>query len=162
MAEGERGQFSRKIDNLFRAVFMAEDGKSRSSLLLYSFCLAIAFVLVFIVSYMFLLEPLERTFSSRSVFVRNIVEYTVPAIVACIPCLALSFAFRRRMNMVPAAFLWIDVMVLITFITTAFAAGGENWATDYRMFLNVLGLPMLVSAVLGTIGSLVIYKRRKQ
>ena len=161
MSDGERSRFSRKIDNLFRAVFFAEDGKPKSALLLYSFSLALVFILVFIASYLFLLGPLERALSSRSVLLRNIVEYTVPAIAGCIPCLALSFAFRLRMNMVPAAFTWIDVIVIIMFITMALTAGKEDRAAEFRMFMNVLGIPMLVSAVLGTAGSQMIYRKRR-
>lgn len=162
MAEGERGQFSRKIDNLFRAVFLAEDGKSKSTLLLYSFSLAIGFILVFIASYMFLLGPLEMALQSKSVLVRNIFEYTVPAIVGCIPCLALSYAFRLRMNMVPAAFIWIDIIVVILLITTALTAKGDDWVKGYKFFLQVYGLPMLITAILGTTGSQIIYRKRRR
>ncbi|MBO4393352.1 MAG: hypothetical protein J5800_03325, partial [Spirochaetales bacterium] len=109
MANKERGQLSRKVDQICSAIFLTENGKPKSALLIYSFSLALVFVVVFLASYMLLLEPLENAFQARSVFVRNVVEYTVPAIVGCIPCLALSFAFRERKNMVAASFTWLDV-----------------------------------------------------
>ena len=162
MAKGEKGQFSRKIDQICQAVFLTESGKPKSALLIYSFSLALLFIAVFIVSYMLLLEPLEMAFQSRSVFVRNLVEYSVPAIIGCIPCLALSFAFRERKNMVAASFTWVDVIVVIMFLTMVFMVDKADWATEYRFFLAILGLPMLISAVLGTVGSQVIYRKRRR
>ena len=161
MANKERGLLSRKVDQICSAIFLTEDGKPKSALLIYSFSLALVFVVVFLASYMLLLEPLENAFQARSVFVRNVVEYTVPAIVGCIPCLALSFAFRERKNMVAASFTWLDVIVLIMFVTMAFMADKSDWATEYRLFLTIIGLPMLISAVLGTVGSQVIYRKRR-
>ncbi len=162
MAKGEKGQFSRKIDQICQAIFLTENGKPKSALLIYSFSLALVFIVVFLASYMLLLEPLEIAFQARSVFVRNVVEYTIPAIIGCIPCLALSFAFKERKNMVAAAFTWLDVIVLIMFVTMAFMVDKSDWATEYGLFLTVVGLPMLISAVLGTVGSQVIYRRRRR
>lgn len=162
MAKGDRGQLSRKIDQICSAIFLTENGKPKSALLIYSFSLALVFIIVFIASYMLLLEPLEMAFQARSVFVRNVVEYTVPAIIGCIPCLALSFAFKERKNMVAAAFTWLDVIVLIMFVTMAFMADKDDWVTEYRMFLAIIGLPMLISGVLGTVGAQTIYRRRRR
>ena len=162
MAKKDRSQLSGKIDNICRAIFLTENGKPKSALLIYSFSLALVFIVVLLASYMLLLEPLEKAFSGNSVLIRNIVEYSVPAIIGCIPCLALSFAFKERMNMVPAAFTWVDVVVLIMFVTMAFMASKEEWATEYRMFLAILGLPMLISATLGTVGSQVIFRKRRR
>ncbi len=162
MAKREKGQLSRKVDQICQAIFLTENGKPKSALLIYSFSLALLFIVVFIVSYMLLLEPLEMAFKNMSVFVRNLVEYTIPALVGCIPCLSLSFAFRERKNMVAASFSWLDVIVIIMFVTMAFMVDKGDWATEYRLFLTVLGLPMLISAVLGTVGSQVIYRKRRR
>ncbi len=162
MAKEDRGQLSRKVDRICQAIFLTENGKPKSALLIYSFSLALLFVVVFIASYMLLLEPLEMAFQNKSVFVRNLVEYSIPAIIGCLPCLALSFAFRERKNMVAASFTWFDVIVIIMFVTMAFMVDKSDWATEYRLFLNILGLPMLISALLGTVGSQVIYRRRRR
>ena len=162
MAKKGSGQLSGKIDQICKAIFLTEDGKPKSALLIYSFSLALVFVVVFIASYMLLLESLENAFQARPVFVRNVVEYTVPAIVGCVPCLALSFAFRQRKNMVAAAFTWLDVIVIIMFVTMLFMVDRSDWATEYRLFLTIIGLPMLISAVLGTVGSQMIYRRRRR
>lgn len=163
MAQKERGRLSGKIDGIFRSLFFPEGGQSNSAALLYSFCLSLLFIAVFVASYMFLVDPLEVLFQNSSVAVRNIVEYIVPAIVGCIPCLALSFAFRGpKMSIVPLAFIWICVITLLMCVTMAFAADKSNWKTEYGLFLKLIGLPMFISAILGTIGSQIIYRIRRK
>jgi len=163
MAKKERGSLSGKIDGIFRSIFFPGDGKSRSTLLLYSFCLSLAFIAVFVSSYAVLLSALETAFQNSSVTVRNIVEYSVPAIVGCIPCLALSFAFRRdKMIMVPMAFIWVSVITFIMCVTMIFAADKNNWKTEYGMFMTLIGLPMIISSALGTIGSQIIFNIRRK
>lgn len=158
----ERSAFQRKIDQICRVVFLTEEGKPKSTLLIYSFSLSLLFIAVIMISYWVLLEPLEKTFASSPVWVRNLVEYTVPAIVGCIPCVALSFAFRERMNMVPAAFAWVLVIALISMVTMTFMVDPADWATEYKLFLAIAGIPMLLSSILGVAASQVVYRRRRK
>ena len=158
----ERSSFQRKIDHICRVVFLTEEGKPKSTILIYSFSLSLLFIVVFLISYWMLLEPLEKALQSSSVVLRNIVEYTVPAIAGCIPCVALSFAFKVRMNMVPAAFTWLCVIDVIMFVTMAFMVDMSDWATEYGLFMAITGVPMLLSALLGTVASQVVYRRRKK
>ena len=158
----ERSAFQRKIDHICRVVFLTEEGKPKSTVLIYSFSLSLLFIVVFLVSYWMLLEPLEKALQSSSVVLRNIVEYTIPAVVGCIPCVALSFAFKVRMNMVPAAFTWLCVIDVIMFVTMAFMVDMSDWATEYGLFMAITGVPLLLSALLGTVASQVVYRRRKK
>lgn len=156
----ERSAFQRRIDQICRVVFLTEEGKPKSTLLIYSFSLSLLFIVVFLVSYWLLLEPLEMAFESSAVWLRNIVEYTVPAVVGCIPCVGLSFAFREKLNMVPAAFAWMCVIVLIVLVTMLFMVDPADMATEYGLFMAIAGVPALLSAGLGTVASQVVYRRR--
>ena len=158
----ERSSFQRKIDHICRVVFLTEEGKPKSTILIYSFSLSLLFIVVFLISFWILLEPLEMALQKAPVVLRNIVEYTVPAVVGCIPCVALSFAFKERMNMVPAAFTWLCVIDVIMFVTMVFMVDMSDWTTEYDLFLAIVGIPMLISAVLGTVASQVVYHRRKK
>ena len=79
----ERSSFQRKIDHICRVVFLTEEGKPKSTILIYSFSLSLLFIVVFLISYWLLLEPLEMALQKSPVVVRNIVEYTIPAVVGC-------------------------------------------------------------------------------
>ena len=160
MAGKEKSRLSEKIDRICKAVFLTEEGKPKSPTLVYSFSLSLLFIAVVLVSYLLLLEPLEMAFQSSSVLVRNIVEYTIPAIAACIPCVALSFAFREKMNIVPAAFTWMSIITLIVVVTMIFIVDRSDWKTEYLLFLAIAGVPMIICSVIGTVSSQVIFHRR--
>ena len=161
MATKERSAFQRKLDSISRAIFLTEDGKPKSTVLMYSFCFSLLFAIVYVVCYWVLVGPLESLFSKSSVRVQQIIEYIVPAVVATVPCVLLSFAFRERKNMVLLSFIWFDVIVVVFFIMEIFIADKAEFASDYGLFFVVLGIPMLISGFLGTVCSLWVFKMRK-
>ena len=81
----QRSSLQGKIDHICRVIFLTEEGKPKSTTLIYSFSLSLLFIVVLLVSYWLLLEPLENAFEGNSVLLRNIMEYSVPALVGCLP-----------------------------------------------------------------------------
>ena len=160
MAGKEKSRLSEKIDRICKVVFLTEEGKPKSPTLVYSFSLSLLFIAVVLVSYLFLLEPLERAFAESSVALRNVVEYSVPALAACIPCVALSFAFREKMNIVPAAFTWMCIIALIMVVTMVFIVDRSDWKTEYALFMAIAGAPMIMSSVIGALASQIVFRRR--
>ena len=160
MAGKEKSRLSEKIDRICKVVFLTEEGKPKSPTLVYSFSLSLLFIAVVLLSYLFLLEPLEKAFAESSVAVRNVVEYSVPALAACIPCVALSFAFREKMNIVPAAFTWMCIIALIMVVTMVFIVDRSDWKTEYALFMAIAGAPMILSSVIGALASQIVFRRR--
>ena len=66
------------------------------------------------------------------------------------------------MNLVPAAFTWVTIIALIVIITMIFMVDSTDWATEYGLFMTILGIPMIVSAFIGTIASQIVYRNRKR
>ncbi len=163
MAEKERSKLSRKIDEICRVVFLTEEGKPKSTTLVYSFSLALVFIVVILVGYVLLIDPIELGLEGSPVWVRQVLEYLVPGLVCVALCTALSFAFRKkeRFNLVAAAFTWVDIIVAIMLVTMMFTVDSSDWGTEYGLFMAVAGIPMLVSAVLGTVASQIVYRKRK-
>ncbi len=163
MAEKERSKLSRKIDEICRVVFLTEEGKPKSTTLIYSFSLALLFVAVILVCYMLLIDPIELGLVNSPVWIRQVLEYLVPGLLSAVICTALSFAFRKRerMGLVAAAYTWVDVIVVIMVVTMMFTVDSSDWGTEYALFMVVAGIPMLLSAVLGTVGSQLVYRGRK-
>ena len=156
----EKGRLSEKIDRICKVVFLTEEGKPKSPTLVYSFSLSLLFLAVVLVSYLLLLEPLEKAFAESSVAVRNIVEYIVPAIAACVPCVALSFAFREKMNLVPAAFTWMCIITLIVVVTMVFIVDRSDRRTEYALFMAIAGAPMILSSAIGTLSAQIVFRKR--
>lgn len=155
----ERSKLQRKIDSFSRALFLDENGKPKSATFLYSFLLALLYAAIDAAAYLLLLDPLEHAFSGASVTVRNAAEYLVPAIAAAIPCVALFFAFRKKRQLVPCAYLWMTAMLLAMMLFMLLLVDWSDGWTDYRLFLRLLALPAALSILSGGVPAFLLYRR---
>ena len=155
----ERSALQRKIDQFLRVLFLDEKGAPKSAVLLYSFLLAIFFVLIYLAAYLILLDPLENLFSGASVAVRNIVQYLIPAVAGSIPCVALYFAFPKQKQIVPYAFLWMAVLLIAVMIFELLLIDWSDAWTEYQLFLVILAIPLAVSVLCGGIPATFLYRR---
>ena len=155
----ERSALQRKIDQFLRVLFLDEKGAPKSAVLLYSFLLAIVFVLIYLAAYLILLDPLENLFSGASVAVRNIVQYLIPAVAGSIPCVALYFAFPKQKQIVPYAFLWMAVLLIAVMIFELLLIDWSDAWTEYQLFLVILAIPLAVSVLCGGIPTTFLYRR---
>ena len=155
----ERSAIQRKIDQFLRVLFLDEKGAPKSAVLLYSFLLAILFVLIYLAAYLLLLDPLEQLCSGASVAARNIIQYLVPAIAGSVPCVALYFAFPKKKQLVPYAFLWmVALLVAIMLFELLLIDWSDAW-TDYQLFLVILAIPLAVSILCGGIPATLLYRK---
>ena len=155
----ERSAIQRKIDQFLRVLFLDEKGAPKSAVLLYSFLLAILFVLIYLAAYLLLLDPLEQLCSGASVAARNIIQYLVPAIAGSVPCVALYFAFPKKKQLVPYAFLWmVALLVAIMLVELLLIDWSDAW-TDYQLFLVILAIPLAVSILCGGIPATLLYRK---
>lgn len=158
MAKKDNSGVSRKIDHLCRVIFLTEEGKPKSPTLLYSFCLAIVFFVICLAAYFFGVDLLEKALESSSVAVRNLAEIVLPGMVAAVPCAGTAFLFKQRKNLVPAAYGWMSViLVLMALVMIVYSE--DFW--DYGIFWEMLGFPLLVSVICGGGLSYLIYRHRK-
>lgn len=158
MVKQEKSELSRKIDYLCRVVFLTEEGKPKSPTLLYSFCLAVVFFVVCLVSYFFLIDVLEHWLSAAGTTWRNCAEIILPGMAAAVPCAGTAFLFKQRKNLVPAAYGWMSViLVLMALVMIVYSE--DFW--DYGIFWEMLGFPLLVSVICGGGLSHLIYRHRK-
>lgn len=153
----DRSKFQRKFDGFLRDLFFEENGKPKSAALLYAFLLAVLFLFVCAGSYLLLLEPLEKAFSNASVVVRNIVEYTVPAIVGSGICLLLTLK-RDKRKLVASAYLFMAGLFAVICLFELFVIDWSDAATEYGLFMAVLGLPALACVIFGGVPALLIWR----
>ena len=155
----ERSAMQRKIDQFLRVLFLDESGAPKSAVLLYSFLLAILFVLIYLAAYLLLLDPLEQAFSGVSVAARNIIQYLVPAVAGSVPCIALYFAFPKQKQLVPYAFLWMVILLAAIMLFELLLIDWSDAWTEYSLFLAILGIPLAVSILCGGIPATLLYRK---
>ena len=82
------------------------------------------------------------------------------------PCVLSIFLFRgENKRLVPNAYLWMAALLVLIMLAALLLIDWSDAATEYGLFWMILGLPVLVSAVVGGIPAFLLYrqelKRRK-
>ena len=157
----QRSKFQQRLDGFLRGLFFEENGKPKSATLLYSFLLAILFVLVYGASYVLLLSPLESAFSGASVPVRNGVEYLIPALVGSGLCL-LFLLLPGKKGLVAGAYLWMGILLLAMMVFELVLIDWSDAGVEYGLFMALLGLPGLLAVLTGGVPALLLYRREKK
>ncbi len=130
----ERSKFQQKLDGFLRVLFFEENGKPKSADLLYSFLLAILFVLIYLTAFTLLLEPIEKLLSGASVTVRNIAEYILPAAAGSVLCLLIRHFLKERGKLALAAYLWMTVLLAAVMLFALLLIDWSDAKTEYGLF----------------------------
>ena len=159
---GKGSNFQRKLDGVLRGLFFEENGRPKSAVLLYSFLLAILFILVYGASYLLLLGPLETALSGAPVWVRNLAEYVVPALAGSVLCLLVAFLPGDTKRLVLGAYLWMAGLLVSMMLFELLLIDWSDAATEYGLFMAIVNLPGLASVLTGGIPALLLYGRDRK
>lgn len=143
-----------KLDRFWAALFLTQEGKPKSAVFLYSFCLSLLFAVIYGVLYFFLIDVLETAFAAYSAPVRNLFESVVPGLAGTIVCCSQWYVIRDR-RIVPAAYLWLIVMAAAILITMALLADGES----IRIFFYFYLMLVPVGLVSGSAFTLLMFRK---
>lgn len=158
----KRSDFQRKLDGVLRGLFLEENGRPKSAVLLYSFLLAILFVVLYGASYLLLLDPLETAFSGAPVWGRNLAEYLIPALAGSIPCLLIAFLPGDTKRLVLGAYLWMGGLLVAMMLFELLLIDWSDAAAEYGLFMAILNLPALASVLMGGIPALLLYRKEQK
>ena len=100
---------TKAADSFWSAFQMTENGKVKSTLLLYSFCLCWVFIAVYAALFVFLLDPLDALVSGAPGIVAHVVEAVVPALVGAVVCV-LPWPIIKDKRIIPASYTWIFLL----------------------------------------------------
>ncbi len=129
-ASEKQGSFRGKLDRFWSALFLTPEGKPKSAVLLYSFCLSLLYLAVYGVAYFFLIDLIETACAGCSVGLRNLLQSILPGIAGSLVCCSLTFIIRDR-RIVPAAYVWLFAFAIAALIAMAILSDGEG----FRIFL---------------------------
>ena len=158
----KRSKFERKLDGFFRGLFFEENGKPKSASLLYSFLMAILFILVYGACYLLLLGPLEKAFSGASVMIRNLVEYVAPALAGSALCLLFTLLPGEKKGLVAGAYLWMGALLAAVMLFELLLIDWSDARTEYGLFMAIVNLPGIASVLTGGIPALLLYRRERK
>jgi hypothetical protein len=148
---------SRAADRFWGMFQLTENGRPKSTLLLYSFCLCWVFLAIYGIAFALLIDPLDSLLSGAPVLVVNLVEALVPTVVSTAICSLSWFLSRTEKRLMPAAYLWMFVLALACLITLLILLRGEQGTQ--ALVLQFFAMFILGPVLLGGGLSMFLYYR---
>lgn len=137
-------RIGKAADSFWGAFQMTENGKVKSTLLLYSFCLCWVFLLVYCGCMSLFSRPLDALLAGRlPVALVNVIEVLAVAVPGTAVC-CLTWLLPGDKRLLPAAYAWLTLLMLASLVTLMILMGLESAGLILQFFgLFVLG-PLLV------------------
>lgn len=129
-----------RANSFWDAFLMTENGKVKSTLLIYSFFLSVVFLAVYFAAYIFLLDPINAAAAGASLVVVNLAQSLIPAAVGTAVC-GLSWLLFRDKRLMPATYAWLVVMAVVFLITMLVLFGEDLDSRDLFLHFFLLSIP---------------------
>ena len=147
---------TKAADSFWSAFQMTENGRVKSTLMLYSFCLCCVFIAVYFAAFALLLAPLNALVSGAPAAVVCLVEALVPAVVGTVVCM-LTWPLFSEKRLIPASFTWMFLLAMACLVAMLVLMGDEPKARGLflQFFIQAVPAPILLGG--GT--SALLYRR---
>lgn len=134
-----------------------KNGKMKSGTVVYSFSLAVLFLIVYGAAYYFLIDVLAPLTESLPIFVSDLIGAVVPAIAGGLICMIPVLLMKERRYAV-LAYLWLAVFAVLFLIVMTAMLWKEPDALSIfiRLFLIMVPAPL----ILGGGAAWYLYKRQ--
>lgn len=122
---------------------MVENGKLKSTFMMYSFALSFVFLAAYAAAFILLVDPLHRLFSPAAPWLAGIMECLIPALVgAAFSVLCQKIARNKRLA--PAAYVWLALYSLVTVVIVFTAFDRADWGLLTNLLIQVIPLPLVI------------------
>ncbi len=143
---------TKAADGFWSAFQMTENGKVKSTLMLYSFCLCWVFIAVYAAAFFLLLDPLDALVSGAPGIVVHVVEAVVPALVGAVVC-ALPWPLLKEKRILPASYTWMFLLSMACLIAMLVMMKDEPEARGLflQFFVQAVPAPVLLGGGLSAV-----------
>lgn len=141
-----------------RLFSLTQDGRLKSTRLMYAFSYAMVLAAIYAAAYFFLLGPVNAlTEGLMPIQLVNAIQSLIPALtgtaIGIVPQL-----LRRGKGLVPGAYAILDIMILPIALTAVMSMNAADRPAFISLMFSIAGLPALI----GTFTSFIIYRKQKQ
>ena len=153
--KARREKWARREKGFWKAFLFTKDGKPKSGLLIYTFCLSFVFIVLYIVAFFYFIDWLSPSLEGLSPLVSNLLlSVAVSAIGILIGATIHHFVREKRLFF--GTFLWLTVYLLAVLITMLIMLRGtEAFDAFSYFFLWFMVIPVLT----GLPVSFLLYKK---
>jgi len=122
---------------------MVENGKLKSTFLMYSFALSFVFLAAYAAAFILLVDPIHGLLAPGGLWLAGIMECLIPALVgAAFSVLCQKIARDKRLA--PAAYLWLALYSLVTLVIVLTAFDRADWSLLLSLLIQVIPLPLIL------------------
>ena len=148
-------KWAKREKNFWKAFLFTEDGKPKSGLMVYTFCLSIVFVLLYIGAFNLIINWLSPVTAEWPVFAGNLVQSLAAGVVGVLVTLILHRIFSEKRLML-GTYLWLAGYILLVSVSMVFMLG--DWEA-FVAFLHFFAWFAVIPVILGLIVSYFLYRR---
>ena len=148
-------KWAKREKSFWKAFLFTEDGKPKSGLMVYTFCLSIVFVLLYIGAFNLIINWLSPVTAEWPVFAGNLVQSLAAGVVGVLAALILHRIFSEKRLML-GTYLWLAGYILLVSVSMIFMLG--EWEA-FVAFLHFFAWFAVIPVILGLIVSYFLYRR---
>lgn len=150
-----REKWAKREKKFWRAFLFTKDGKPKSGLIIYTFCLSFVFLAVELVAFNFLIEWLTPVTQGLPVTLSNLLQSLSASLVGIAVGVVLHLLLKDK-RLVFGSYLWLGVYDVAAFVTILIMLRGTGAA---GAFLHFYLWFMLLPVVLGLLVFYLLYRR---
>lgn len=148
-------KWAKREKSFWKAFLFTEDGKPKNGLMVYTFCLSIVFVLLYISAFNLIINWLSPVTAEWPVFAGNLVQSLAAGVVGVLAALILHRIFSEKRLML-GTYLWLVGYILLVSVSMIFMLG--DWEA-FAAFLHFFAWFAAIPVALGLIVSYFLYRR---
>ena len=148
-------KWAKREKSFWKAFLFTEDGKPKSGLMVYTFCLSIVFVLLYIGAFNLIINWLSPVTAEWPVFAGNLVQSLAAGVVGVLVTLILHRIFSEKRLML-GTYLWLAGYILLVSVSMIFMLG--DWEA-FVAFLHFFAWFAAIPVALGLIVSYFLYRQ---
>ncbi|MCD8078486.1 MAG: hypothetical protein LUE63_08980 [Lachnospiraceae bacterium] len=149
-------KWQKRKNSFWKAFLFTKDGKPKSGLLVYTFCLSLGFLALYIISFAYVLTPLESVLTMLPTVLANLFGSLIcSAVVLLVSALLHRLLSDKRLMF--GTYVWLALYAVVVLITEGIMLWGDG--ATFRVFLDFFVWFMLIPVVTGLPFSYHLFRR---
>jgi len=133
-----------RADRFWESFLFTENGKPKSSLMIYTFCLSFVFLAVYVVCFLLMISLQVKLLSSLPAFASNVIVSLLASAAGLLIC-CIPHRFMQDKRLVFGAHLWLLLYAIASLIAMLIMLDGEATNVLLVFFGWFVAIPLAVS-----------------
>ena len=151
----KKEKWAKREKKFWKAFLFTEDGKPKSGLLIYTFCMSFLFLAVYIVAFNYLIEWLTPVLAGLPTAVSNLLQSLTVSLVGILIGWLLHMVIKDK-RVIFGTFLWLTFYLILVLVSLLIMLRGTG---TIGLFLNFYLWFMVIPVLTGLAASFGMYKK---